>query len=182
MMVLIISGCSQNSEISTEYETVPMNEASFFEEAVTIVENGNMYTYSYSYTNDEEIITGKVFILKMNSNLLVNEINAFADAIVVNDNEYVAVDYRHLSDPDIQVRNSYRANTEKERQCIIDILLQYEESYPSDWERSVASLKNEWYWHNSAYEAGYSTLRAKHVNFNNGDEKNYPTLNPLKNE
>lgn len=181
--ILLATGCSNKmAEVTTEYEASQAIEEAVLEEAVTEITNGSMYTYSYFYTTGGVKTKVKLFIVKMDKGIKNTELEAYADNLKLNDHEYAVLDYRHASDADIQVRNSYKATTEKERQCVIDMLLAYEESYPSKWERSVASMKNEWYWHNSAYEAGYSAERAKHVDFNNKDEKNYPTLNPLKNE
>ena len=38
---------------------------------------------------------------------------------------------------------------------VLNILLTYEEMYPSNWNRSIESLRNEWICHNIAYKLGY---------------------------
>ncbi len=182
-MIFAMSGCSQqHKKMNTEAETAPIDNDTFYKEGVAETETGNMHTYSYAYISGDTVVKGKVYILQFSENISNTEKEAIADKMTLGIHDYAVIDYRIGWDPDLQVRNSYKANTERERQCVIDILLHYEESYPSDWERSVNSMKNEWYWHNSAYNAGYNTKRAKDVDFNNKDEKNYPTLNPFKNE
>lgn len=181
MAVILIAGCSVNRWDNAAAETEAVKELGFEREGVNSIKEGNMYTYSYFYTNEDMSKTqGKVFILKVENSFETDEIGKIADGILIKEHEYVVIDYRNHPDANMQVRNSHKATYEAERQCVISILADYEERDPSLWERSVLSMKNEWFWHNSAYEADYESERAKHVDLNNKDEENYPTINPFE--
>ena len=45
--------------------------------------------------------------------------------------------------------------------------------YPSVWERSIESMRNEWEVHNWAYRFDYKKNRTTDVDFNIGDEEKY---------
>ena len=56
---------------------------------------------------------------------------------------------------------------------ILDILLNYEREYPTDWDRTKDAMLREWITHNVLYDFSFQTNRTKEVDLDNNDEKVY---------
>jgi|GEM_PF-2926637 len=106
--------------------------------------------------------------------IITPDINAGAQTVRAN--EFLVIDDRYnQNDPNIRIINSYRAGPEQIT-AIVSLLLAYEESHPSPWNRTATSLISEWIWHNNAYAANFQRHRTKDVDLNNRDENNYPKI------
>ena len=84
----------------------------------------------------------------------------------------IVIDKRHnTTNPDIQVRNSYRVKKDVEKMEIIDVLIEYDKNNPSEveWGRTKDSLAIEWDAHNHTYNL-YPNERSRHVDFDRNDE------------
>lgn len=179
LCIMGLSGCTdsiveettQQSEEATEKE----NEKIYIigEELSKEKFGGNIYTYEYACRADSLSFEGKVYILDLPKSLTNSEKEQIADGLDIKEQDYVVIDYRGRTDPDMQIRCSYRADNPDIRKCVLDILLKYEENHPSDWDRTYKSMNSEWYMHNMAYRAGYNIERSKHVDLNNKDEIKY---------
>lgn len=134
---------------------------------------GNVYTYEYACRAGSLSFEGRVYILDLPKSLTNSEKEQFADTLDIKEQDYVVIDYRGRTDPDMQIRCSYRADNPDIRKCVLDILLKYEDNHPSGWARTYKSMNSEWYMHNMAYRSGYNTERSKHVDLNNKDEIKY---------
>ncbi len=82
-------------------------------------------------------------------------------------------DLRLSSDPDMKVYDSSKFKDKDMRKEIIEVLLEYEKDNPSRWNRSIDSMKVEWFLHNIFYHFNFQRKRTEHVDFNNKDEKQY---------
>ena len=87
------------------------------------------------------------------------------------DNIYI-IDDRLDNDPDMSICSSYKFNS-NDIENILNLLIKYEEKYPSDWDRSFKSMKNEWVIHNICYFLNIQKARTEQVDFNNSDEDTY---------
>lgn len=94
-----------------------------------------------------------------------------------NENIYI-IDDRYNKDPDMSICNSYQFKNIDEINAILQMLIEYESKYPTDWDRTYKSMKNEWIIHNICYFLNIQTSRTEQVDFNNDDEEIY--LNYLK--
>ena len=90
-----------------------------------------------------------------------------------NENNIYIIDDRNDKDPDMSVYNSYKYNNINDIKAIINILLEYENKYPTEWDRTYKSMKNEWLIHNICYQLHIQRERAGQVDFNNEDEEIY---------
>lgn len=95
------------------------------------------------------------------------------DNINQKENDVYIIDQRNNKDPNIKIVNSYLINDKETMNEIIDILLEYEYIYPSNWNRNKNSLLNEWLVHNNLFYINYEVVRTKDVDFNNKDERRY---------
>ena len=78
-----------------------------------------------------------------------------------------------MDNPTMKVYSSYKIKNKDDRSDIIDSILQYEEMYPSMWNRSRNSMKLEWYMHNLSYMFHHRRNRTTDVDFDNKDEEDY---------
>ena len=87
--------------------------------------------------------------------------------------DILILDERDKKDPNIKIYNSsFIVNTDLIEE-ILNILLEYEEKNPSDWNRSLESMRTEWILHNASYYLNYKRERTKDVDLNNKDEDKY---------
>ena len=91
----------------------------------------------------------------------------------INENDIVVIDQRSSKDPNMKVYNSSNILDERIINEVLEALLEYEELYPSDWDRTIESMKVEWIMHNLSYYFDYEKKRTRDVDLNNADEEYY---------
>jgi len=89
------------------------------------------------------------------------------------ENDYLVLDDRSKSNPDMKIYNSYKIQDEAKMKEIINILLAHEELRPSNWNRTLNSLLNEWDAHNKLYNLHIQRERTADVDLDNRDEDLY---------
>lgn len=83
------------------------------------------------------------------------------------------LDERTGRNPDMKICNSHLVNSAKHRKEILEVLCFYEECYPSEWDRSLDSMRLEWTIHNLSYIIGYDIRSSRDVDLDNADEEYY---------
>lgn len=91
----------------------------------------------------------------------------------VEENDILVLDERKEYDPNMKIYDSYKINNIDDLEEILNVLLNYEKNNPSDWNRTLKSMRNEWLYHNVLYFINYQRDRTKDVDLNNVDEKTY---------
>jgi len=91
-------------------------------------------------------------------------------------NDIYVIDQRNGIDPNLKICNSYEINNPVEMNRILNVLLEYEREYPSNWNRSLTSMRREWLAHNICYYFDVEKYRTAEVDLNNKDENKYLTL------
>lgn len=154
---------------------VGMNKAKHrLGEKIDYSHGGILTEYDYSYTSDDgRGQTGTVYMLNLYNAFPKDECAKIADRQGVGENDFIVIDYSFFNNPCFQVRNSYKAESDEQISCVIDILLQYDKEKNTPWQRSKESMEAEWFLHNFSYEAQFETDRAMHVDFDNKDEEIY---------
>ena len=71
------------------------------------------------------------------------------------------------------IQNSYCITNKETRNDILEIINYYEVMNPSDWDRSIESMRLEWFCHNVSYYMNYKKDCSFEVDLNNKDEKKY---------
>ena len=117
-------------------------------------ENGPFAEYSdgYIYIGDE------------------NYINSLENT---NSCDILVIDERDKLDPNMVICDSCVIKDKDTRNDILEVLCCYEEMYPSNWDRSVESMRFEWFCHNAAYYVNYKVDDSSEVDLNNNDENKY---------
>ena len=98
-----------------------------------------------------------------------NHLHLFANK---EKNVVVIVDKRTSSDPNMQILDSYRISSNRQKKEIIQLMQEFNEANPVSpaWERTTASLIKEWEIHNNVYGTGLFRSNTKDCDFNNRDE------------
>ena len=94
----------------------------------------------------------------------------------ISDTDVIIVDYRTNSDPNMQIKQSFKISNKKYKKEIAQIMIDFNSENPVDpaWNRSINSIVDEWRFHNFAYSIGYKIERTADTDFNNNDEgKNF---------
>lgn len=74
------------------------------------------------------------------------------------------------------IYDSYKITDKDTRNDVLCCLLEYEKMYPSDWNRTIISMRNEWIIHNLSYYLHYERGSAANVDLNNDDEAYYDSI------
>lgn len=91
-----------------------------------------------------------------------------------NAKDIVIIDLREIKQ-DMCILNSHQVNNLLIKSKIIDVILKYNEEFPSSipWIRSKESITNEWLVHNLAYLVNYERQRSADVDLENDEEDDY---------
>ena len=135
--------------------------------ASTHVYNPNI-TYNQEYTKDEPI----PFATYSNGNVYICNKEIIAK-LVQEENDIYIIDQRNSSDPNFCICSSHQITSKEQRNEILELLLEYERQYPTNWDRSIESMRNEWAIHNICYDLGIKTTSSVDVDLNNQDEEKY---------
>ena len=125
-----------------------------------IIFNDKYYCYSsipFATYNDKNVYIGFLYNYKDSDNIYI-------------------LDGRFLKDPNMKIINSYLITDVNDINNIIKIIEEYETRFPSRWDRTSKSMKNEWLVHNFCYYFNIETPRSGDVDLNNADENKFLIL------
>ena len=97
----------------------------------------------------------------------------FLCSVSTKDGDVQILDKRFGEDPNFKIYHSYEICDQDARDDILEVLSCYEECYPSDWNRSLESMRLEWALHNLSYDIHYQRESCTDVDLNNNDEEKY---------
>lgn len=95
---------------------------------------------------------------------------------IASENDILIADERNTQDPNMIIYDSYQITDKDLRNDILCCLLEYERMYPSEWNRTIESMRNEWIIHNISYYFHYQRKSAENVDLNNEDETKYNSI------
>ena len=76
-------------------------------------------------------------------------------------------------DPNATILSSHEIKDKEDRNDILHILKAYDYNNPSEWERTIESMRVEWEIHNMLYNLGIERERTQDVDLDNSEEKKY---------
>ena len=102
---------------------------------------------------------------------------AFLDSLKdIQPGDVLVLDERRDKDPSMKIYSSAKIENLDERNEILEILCRYEECDPTDWDRTIESMRLEWLLHNWSYYLNHKKHRTEDVDLNNKDEEVYDIL------
>lgn len=93
-----------------------------------------------------------------------------------HEEDILVLDERYTEDPNMIIYDSYEITDKDTRNDILCCLLEYENIHPSNWNRTLESMRNEWLIHNLSYRLHYRRGNAANVDLNNEDETKYASV------
>ncbi len=131
------------------------------------------YGKDHKYSPNYEIIDDEAFASYSDGLVYIGD-EAFLNSVKCSENDILVCDNRNnQDDPDMIIHNSCNITDKDTRNEILEIVCEYEKCYPSKWERSIESMRLEWFMHNVSYYFNYRRDRTMDVDLNNKDEKKY---------
>ena len=94
----------------------------------------------------------------------------------IKDDDIIIIDKRNLDNSTMTVYDSQTIKNRQEIETILNILINYENEYPSEWNRTLSSMEKEWIIHNICYFLNYQKARTRHVDLDNNDEENFSSI------
>ena len=138
-------------------------------------------TYEDKYIPKYEIMTHSKAFGRYSNGLVYIGSKYFLKSLTnLNEGDILILDDRNKKDPDMQIYSSYKISDTNVRNEILNILMEYEKKHPSKWERSLNSMKVEWFVHNLLHLFNYRLDNTTDVDFNNADEEIYNVKNNVK--
>ena len=142
----------------------------------TYLNTDHVYKPNYTITEDEEYFAkyskGKVYIGR------IDYIESLKGK--VNTDDILVIDTRNTkNDPNMQIISSYEISNKDTRNEILEILLKYEELNPSPWDRTIESMRLEWFVHNLSHSFNYKKDHSDDVDLDNDDQEKYENVKVL---
>lgn len=135
------------------------------------------YHKDYEYHADYEILSedsDSLAYAKYRDGLIYIGDREFLSCIDCHEGDVLIEDQRYnLLNPNMKIYSSYEVLDKDSRNDILEVIQEYEEEYPSAWERTTDSMRLEWFLHNISYDVGYKRSRTTNVDLNNEDEEVY---------
>ena len=126
----------------------------------------------YEYHPEYEILSDDDAYAKYsNGNVYIGNEEYLAN-LQVNDNDILVLDER-MTNNNIKIYDSYKIDDANMRNEIICIIDEYERQNPTDWDRSVESMRCEWAVHNFFYDLNFKKSSTTDVDFENDEENRY---------
>lgn len=96
----------------------------------------------------------------------------YINSLVKEENNVYVLDERE-SNNNIKILNSYKITNRNYQTDILNIINNYEEKYPTEWDRSIETMLTEWNAHNFCYNINYRRDHTTDVDFENSEEEFY---------
>ena len=117
----------------------------------------HLFKYDY-YPSYELLMDDDAFASYKDGKIYIGN-KKFLRSLSVNDHDILIEDRRYLRDPNMKVYHSYQIIDGNVQNDILEVLCRYNEIFPSDWDRSIDSMRVEWFFHNLSYYCHYPLLK-----------------------
>ena len=132
------------------------------------------YKYSDNYEILEEDDDSLAFGKYSDGYIYIGDKDFLSD-ISTLDGDILVEDQRNSKNPDMVIYDSYKVTDKDSRNEILEVLCEYEKCYPSPWDRSIESMRCEWFIHNLSHVFNYKKSHSDDVDLDNKDEEKYKT-------
>lgn len=134
--------------------------------------NNNKEKNEINY-NNKYSIQDNLFATYNNKFIYIGTEHNINKILSLDSNNIYIYDKRNSNNPDIAIYNSYKINNIEDIKIILEILLEYENKYPTNWHRTIKSMENEWLIHNICYKLNIEPNRTSEVDLDNNEEERY---------
>ncbi len=143
--------------------------------ASAIIALATYHSIDYRYVSNYKIINSKEngFATYSSGRIFVGDIEYLCSIKDKQESDIFVEDQRDFKDPNFKIYSSYLINDKRIRNEILEVLCIYEELHPSNWNRTIESMRVEWLIHNLSHFFNYEKKRTIDVDLNNNDEELY---------
>ena len=138
--------------------------------SVSILKSDYVYQPQYEILDE---VDNDAFASYQNGLIYIGDSSFINSLDRVNENDILVVDNRNTDKSSIQVVSSYEITDKDIRNDIICVIDEYLKLYPSDFDRSIESMRLEWLVHNILYGVNYEVDRTRDVDFETNEEDLY---------
>ncbi len=138
--------------------------------SVSILKSDYVYQPQYEILDE---VDNDAFASYKNGLIYIGDSSFINSLDHVNENDILVVDNRNTDKSSIQVVSSYEITDKDIRNDIICVIDEYLKLYPSDFDRSIESMRLEWLVHNILYGVNYEVDRTRDVDFETNEEDLY---------
>lgn len=133
------------------------------------------YPYKHKYKKNYTILDDNdgAFASYSNGLIYIGSRDYLLSLDNLNEGDILIEDQRYFEDPNMVIYNSCDITDKDIRNDILEVICEYEMRYPTNWDRTIESMRFEWLCHNMAYYFDYRVDDTSEVDLNNDDEEKY---------
>ena len=133
------------------------------------------YKYEHKYTPNISIECSDedCFVARYSKGYVYIGSKEYINSLKINENDICVEILTSSTDPDMKVISSCEIKDKDIRNEILEIICVYEELYPSDWDRTIETMRLEWFVHNFCYDINYKRDHTTNVDFDNDEQELY---------
>ena len=133
------------------------------------------YKYEHKYTPNIAIICEDedCFKARYSNGYVYIGTKEYLNSVQTTPNDVCVLVLTNGDDPDMKVISSYEIKDKDIRNEILEIICLYERLHPSDWDRTIESMRLEWFVHNFCYDCNHKIDHTRDVDFDNDEQELY---------
>ena len=119
----------------------------------------------HTYNPQYEIINEDAFATYEDGLVYIGDENYIISLTNVHENDILVVDDRKTESNSIKIVSSYKIDDKDVRNDIICIIDEYVKMNPDTFDRTIESMRVEWFVHNLLYSLNYEPNRTRDVDY-----------------
>lgn len=130
--------------------------------------------YRHKYQKEYELLpdTNEAFAKYDEGCIYIGD-EEFLSGIDTNEGDILVEDQRNEKNPNMVIYNSCNIHDKDDKNMVLEVLEEYEKENPSDWNRTIESMRLEWLMHNIGYNFNYKKDHTTDIDLDNEDEVKY---------
>lgn len=152
----------------TVIQLLPIEDTRYIEGSKEIIAEYNDDILPFAYYKEGKVYIGDIKYIQKASK-------------ICDDNDILILDERQTKNPNMKIYNSYKIVDNDIKKEVLKILQDYEQTYPSEWNRTFESMYNEWVIHNVLYDFKIKVKHTSDVDLDNEDETLFRNITDLNN-
>ena len=130
--------------------------------------------YRHKYQKDYELLPDtEIAYAKYDDGYIYIGDEDYLETIKPLKGDILVEDQRDQKDPNMVIYNSCNIHDKDDKNAILQVLYEYEKENPSDWDRTMESMRLEWFVHNFGYYFNYKLDHTTDIDLDNDDEEKY---------
>ena len=133
--------------------------------AINYYKNDYQYTPRYQILNEDTLAYGQY----SNGSIYIGDTTFIKSLSNINENDILV----ETKEDSMKIYSSYKIHDKNQKNEILNVLYDYKLNNLNTFNRSIESMRIEWFTHNILYYCNYQPTRTKDVDFDNDEENIY---------